>query len=321
MIQNHQLSEFPKEFNFWQGVWKTRWKYYLEDGSGHEISETIHRVFSILNGKVLVETAEENGEIDDPKIICGISLRYFNSSEQQWVMIQVWPGKEQASMGTLTGEFDRRRCEMKNTYEIEGTKYLQKYTFSDITENYFRWDRQVSADDGLTWRLSMKLHFDRLQEPLEAIHQNTLFSYYGGKLAAADLKMPLPVGPGTVVWHAENRDREGQVEIYDAIGGFGKLLYIHDFEEDMTEELYFFNYDTTAQHWNLVVFDNKPESDHTAFINRDDTWTFEPHEEFTRLSHGQLKTYSVRVKSGQKQVELQHIKNGVIIKNYTISLD
>lgn len=139
-------------FDFWVGDWALTW----EDVDGDTARGT-NRIERILDGKVIKENFEAlSGNL---KGFMGKSYSVFNPRTGKWK--QTWVDNQSGYLD-FTGRFegDKRIFERKGV-NPDGGEILQRMVFYDITENSFRWDWEVSEDDGTTWQLRWRINYIR----------------------------------------------------------------------------------------------------------------------------------------------------------------
>lgn len=161
-ITDQYSGDDHRAFDFWIGEWEANWRAPVEGSFEHEAdgSWTRQRVFPILGGKALVELAWARDNPDEPSQR-GFSIRYFDESNDRWVMAQNWPNESNNGgafldqlvggehLGRLTMYSASSRPKPDGTFTAEH----RRYNFTDIRPGKsFRWDGSNSADKGASWR-------------------------------------------------------------------------------------------------------------------------------------------------------------------------
>ncbi|MEM7706179.1 MAG: hypothetical protein AAF358_11530 [Pseudomonadota bacterium] len=150
-----------RAFDFWIGEWEMVWRSrakgsLLFEQSGEAMH---HRVFSVLDGKAIIELAWDPNAERNRASGRGFSIRYFSDDLNRWVMAQNWPQPGNVGMAftdQLVGVSDHGRQVMYSTVvqEIEGLEpktLIRRYNFADIRDGAFRWDGSSSEDHGERW--------------------------------------------------------------------------------------------------------------------------------------------------------------------------
>jgi hypothetical protein len=89
----------------------------------------------------------------------GTTLRVYDPATDAWRL--TWVNPASGAMNTLTG---RRRGEeiVQEGRDADGS--LNRWIFSEVTAQSFRWRGEVSTDEGKTWRLAAEF-FGRRARP------------------------------------------------------------------------------------------------------------------------------------------------------------
>ncbi|MGX1931230.1 hypothetical protein [Flagellimonas sp. 2504JD4-2] len=157
-VYSKKLDAEYDEYNFWNGHWKVNWQTWQELDKYRSTGYAMHRVFSALDGKALIELAYSDSIVQGSKT-AGFSIRYFDAALNKWVMLQSWPGKNSPNISSLKGTHHHGRIQLyqhrKTTKARKnvpvGTPYVNRYTFSDALPNSLRWDSSISLDSMRTW--------------------------------------------------------------------------------------------------------------------------------------------------------------------------
>ncbi len=185
MTSDWRFLNFQTSSNLWKVTWKS-WQKLDHYVPG---IDSRHKVFSALDGKALIELAYNDSIISGSKT-AGFSIRYFDSNLDKWVMLQSWPGRNASNMSSLQGTHHHGRIQLyqygttsnANNNVPVGTAYANRYTFSDVSENSFRWDTGFSTDSMRTWFTRNIAEFNRLQDftSLIEVGENAWFTYGDG---------------------------------------------------------------------------------------------------------------------------------------------
>jgi hypothetical protein len=168
-----------RQFDFWIGRWDVTLRIRQDDGSWTDSSESVAKIYSILDGKAILELWDEKKV---GAAIRGYSLRYFDPEQKKWMLYLNWPGKNRSSTSSLVGEFRHGRGEFFATFKNQkDEEILQRYSFSDATPTSLRWDDAYSKDGGLTWSNNWIMEFTRTgAEPAWPREGEPAHTYYSG---------------------------------------------------------------------------------------------------------------------------------------------
>ena len=160
-ISPNYASSEHRTFDFWIGDWDVNWRSQLPGEFHHQKvgSWTRNRVFPVLGGKAIMEIAWDRDMPEQPSQR-GMSIRYFDTDKNRWVMAQHWPsasGAGWAMVDQLIGEAHHGRVSVYSTQvraNADGTtrEEHRRYNFTDIRlGKSLRWDGANTADMGVTW--------------------------------------------------------------------------------------------------------------------------------------------------------------------------
>ncbi len=150
------FSDDPhRQFDFWIGEWDVLLRERDADGEWKQLVTARDSIYSILNGKAILELWDSN-------TIKGYSLRYYDPALQKWVLWLNWPGKNRSSNSSLQGIFRHGRGDFASEYDLpNGDHMMQVYSFNDVSQNALRWDDRYSKDNGKTWSFNWIMEFSR----------------------------------------------------------------------------------------------------------------------------------------------------------------
>ena len=110
---------------------------------------------------VLTFADQQDPEANAPgKRYIGTSLRYYHPKTDRWRV--VWVGATSGSLCVLEG--GRVGDEIRLERLKEGSALL-RWTFTDLTDDQFRWTGHISTDGGASWRLEQNMRAKRRREP------------------------------------------------------------------------------------------------------------------------------------------------------------
>ncbi len=170
-VYSEELSAQYDEYNFWNGHWKANWKSWKEKEEYVSSGYALHRVFSVLDGKAMIELVYSDSIVGGSKT-AGFSIRYFDSGLKKWVMLQSWPGRNSPNISSLQGTHHHGRIQLYQfgqtstsfPYAPPGTEFANRYTFSDAGPDSFRWDSAISTDSMRTWFTRSLAEFSRIDD-------------------------------------------------------------------------------------------------------------------------------------------------------------
>lgn len=143
------------DFDFWLGKWEVTWEE--ANGSTGRGANYIHK---ILDDKVILE----NFEIleGNNKGFKGKSMSVYQTAENRWK--QAWTDNN-GGYFDFTGIIeDEKRIFQTDVNELpDGSTFVQRMVFYDITEDTFTWDWESSQDGGKTWTLNWRIFYERLE--------------------------------------------------------------------------------------------------------------------------------------------------------------
>jgi hypothetical protein len=152
------LPAEARQFDFWVGVWDVNLRVRQDDSSWPDTYASVANVYPVLGGKAILELWSE----DRIPGIKGYSLRYYDTARSEWVLWLNWPGMNRSGSSSLAGEFRHGRGEFFATGQNpDGTETISRYSFSDISDDGFRWDDAFSSDGGATWASDWIMEFSR----------------------------------------------------------------------------------------------------------------------------------------------------------------
>ena len=143
-------------FGQFVGDWEILEDRYLRpDGSWAKERGELHWRW-ILDGRALQDvwmTIDEKTGKPRPD---GTTLRFYDPKIDAWQV--TWISPTQGVVKTLIGRQVGKEIVLERTTE-EG--YLQKWIFSEIAANSFRWHSEESRDNGKTWAIREQMRIRR----------------------------------------------------------------------------------------------------------------------------------------------------------------
>lgn len=172
------LPQQARAFDFWVGEWDVNLRIRQDDGTWPDQVQATARVYPILGGKAILELWSDERVAG----IKGYSLRYFDTTRDEWVLWLNWPGPNRSGSSSLAGSFRHGRGEFfSTTTNPDGEETISRYTFSDITPESLRWDDAFSSDGGRSWTHGWIMEFSRSgPRPSLAPEGGPAHTFHGG---------------------------------------------------------------------------------------------------------------------------------------------
>lgn len=152
-MPNQLTVDKDRQFDFWIGEWDVNLRIQQPDKQWQDQIKSVAKIYSINDGRAILELW------NDQRVqgIKGFSLRYYDFEKGKWVLWLNWPGQNRSGMSSLQGEFRHGRGEF---FGGRGDT-LTRYSFSDISPYYLRWDDAYTKDGGKTWTHNWIMEFTR----------------------------------------------------------------------------------------------------------------------------------------------------------------
>ncbi|GEM_PF-849645 len=145
-----------REFDFWIGEWDVNLRIQQPDKQWKDQIKSKAKIYSVNDGRAILELWNDQR----PQGIKGFSLRYYDFTREKWVLWLNWPGRNSSGLSSLSGEFRHGRGEF---FAGQGDT-LTRYSFSDISPYYLRWDDAFTKDGGKTWTHGWIMEFTRTRQ-------------------------------------------------------------------------------------------------------------------------------------------------------------
>lgn len=149
-----------RAFDFWIGSWDVLNRNRPPDGvEFQETGRATNRVYPVVGGCGIVEHWRGHAI---SRFIVGFSVRAWDPAAGEWLLVLLWPTTGSPSFGELRGGFRHGRGQFSFRRETaEGDTAIQRFTFSDIARDAFRWENATSRDGGRSWEGSWIMEFTR----------------------------------------------------------------------------------------------------------------------------------------------------------------
>jgi len=142
-------STESKQFDFWIGEWNLSWK----NPESNTLSGT-NKISKIMNSCVVQENFDGNPGMNFKGMSVSVYDRRINKWRQTWV-------DDQGGYLEFIGKYKNNKMTLSREFEVDGQKKKQRMVFYNIKENSMDWDWETSGDDGKSWKLAWRIHYDR----------------------------------------------------------------------------------------------------------------------------------------------------------------
>ncbi|MEO8769332.1 MAG: hypothetical protein ABI402_04590 [Ferruginibacter sp.] len=139
-------SPEASQFDFWVGTWNLY-------GADSSLTGT-NTVYKILDGCTVQENFESS------KIAySGKSWSMYNAQTKLWQ--QTWVDN-QGGYIVLEGKFENGAMNLiTGIVKVNGKEQINRMRYHDIKKDGFEWDWETSLDNGVTWKTSWHLRYER----------------------------------------------------------------------------------------------------------------------------------------------------------------
>lgn len=140
-----------KQFDFWVGEWDLTWP----GGKQGELAHGTNQIRRTMDGCVV----EENFNGGDSMPLRGMSLSTFDTRSGQWK--QTWVDNQGGYLDFLGAFQNRQMILSRAARKPDGTVFLQRMVFKNITRDAFDWSWESSTDNGKSWKVVWPIHYTR----------------------------------------------------------------------------------------------------------------------------------------------------------------
>ncbi len=275
-INSEKFSDQHRQFDFWIGTWDVNLRQRQPDFSWKDWKKSKAQIYSILDGRAILELWEEKGSATPVQTIIGYSLRYFDEEQNKWILWLNWPGVNRSGSSSLSGQFRHGRGEFFSRRQVtDSTSVISRYSFVDISKEKFRWDDAYSRDEGNTWSNNWIMEFTRTEDQAPWPKESQLHTYrQGERCPNPEFQKLLPfVGKweGTVKRKEHNwKDEKFIMNNYQSLGGCAQMnfLQIGDDPESSYQEFSLLTYNTFAKLFEDGHLSNQENSAYQSYYGK-----------------------------------------------------
>ena len=143
-------------FGQFVGDWDIVQARYLQvDGSWVKMRGQVHFGW-ILGGLAVQDVWEGCRDGDEKMVLFGTTIRFYDPKIDAWRSTWLSPIKG------LVQTFIARKVDDDIVLELQNTDgFPEKWIFSDITSDFFRWHSEETHDGGKTWLLTEEMHIKK----------------------------------------------------------------------------------------------------------------------------------------------------------------
>ena len=135
----------------WVKVLHWKWDLTWMDKNGN-IQKGTNSITKIFNGCVIEENFTSGSFI-------GRSISVYNPNKNVWQ--QTWVDNSGGYL-EFSGRFEDVKMILSREFtNTDNKKVKQRMIFYNISENELDWNWEKSTDDGKTWQLTWKIHYQR----------------------------------------------------------------------------------------------------------------------------------------------------------------
>lgn len=141
------------QFDFWIGAWDLTWQGPQGGTPAGQTGHAVNVIEKTLGGCVIQENFE------GATGFTGKSWSVYNAAAGEWR--QTWVDNSGGYL-LFTGSFADGRMELRTEpRERNGTTFVFRMVFENITDAGFDWNWQRSRDDGATWEDVWNIRYQR----------------------------------------------------------------------------------------------------------------------------------------------------------------
>jgi hypothetical protein len=153
LMQSEAFSQKPSpcssaealQFDFWIGEWELTY------------NDTVHAT-NVIHKQMGNCVIEENFE-DPSNTYSGKSWSVYSPQLKKWQ--QTWVDNSGAYLD-FTGEFKNDKMQLNREFiNPKGKKIMQRMIFYNISKDQLDWNWESSNDNGITWVVNWKIHYQR----------------------------------------------------------------------------------------------------------------------------------------------------------------
>jgi len=144
-----------RQFDFWLGEWELTWPGEHTGLPAGQTGRGTNRIRAILDSCVI----EESFSAESPVSLRGLSFSVYNRHTGEWQ--QTWVDNEGSYLDFTGGFRDGKMILVRQATTPEGSEFLQRMVWHNLTPTELDWNWEASHDEGKTWQLKWQIHYRR----------------------------------------------------------------------------------------------------------------------------------------------------------------
>lgn len=323
VINQEKFTDKYREFDFWIGEWDVNLRKPNDKFEYIDWKESKAKIYSILDGRGVLELWEEESNGSPSSTIIGYSLRYYNPDKNKWELWLNWPGINRSGSQQFNGKFRHGRGEFfRQTPINDSIVNITRYTFSDITPKSLRWDGASSTDKGKTWASGWIMEFSRIKDRAEWSKSDKLHTFRNGDRCNLKEFGSLEKFVGKWKGQVKIKNKNGEwknksifISIYKTLGGCAIMSFL-DLENktgSRFKEFGLLTYNTYVNKFEDGRLSNDPKSIYRSFFGDMKDGSLELNHR-NRTTSDIMEKYKWKIRNNKLSIEKWKLKNGEMTK-------
>jgi hypothetical protein len=140
-----------KQLDFWVGDWDLTWP----GAKAGEMAHGSNSIKRILDGCVV----QESFSAGDSGHLRGTSVSMYDAAAHKWK--QTWVDNEGGYLDFVGGMAGGEMFFQREAVKRDGSKFLQRMIWRNVTAGEFDWSWESSNDGGKSWQVQWPIHYKR----------------------------------------------------------------------------------------------------------------------------------------------------------------